>query len=147
MLVIAQTLDRMLETDRQEDMINSSAVESLCRRVYAIFKAFERVNTRTDWERPKNQTGKAWKTKVDWYLADQYYTIEDDDVGFQDADQEVIDKLQKKALIAKHRPSSNRVSTVDGARALWRRSQAQVRSLLVLVVAESACRGQAPGGA
>ena len=65
-------------------MINSDAVEIMCRWIYALFKAFERVQRLGDWKQPKG-AGK-WKTKVMWHLADEYDAIALEDQELQDDD-------------------------------------------------------------
>ena len=76
--VLAVVLDRMIETDSNCELVNSAAAESICRRVYAIFKAYEKVFCLSDWQRPKNQSRQMWKSKANWTLANQYYVGEED---------------------------------------------------------------------
>ena len=99
-LILGMVLDRMLENG--EDLVNSGSAELVCRRLYAILKAYERVNKLEDWQRPKNQSGQKWKSKVDWMLGDLYFKVGDDDTEIREADEEVQEKLKRKALFAKH---------------------------------------------
>eukprot|EP00972_Heterocapsa_arctica_P030501 4490699-Heterocapsa_arctica.AAC.1 len=62
----------------QHDMlINSPASEVTCLRIYAVWKAYDAVRGLADWQRPKNQNGSKWKSKVDWMLAEQYFQMSD----------------------------------------------------------------------
>ena len=93
-------MDRMLEN--QEDIVNSSSAELICRRLYSLMKAYEKVQKLDDWQRPKNQSGQKWKSKVDWMLGDMYFSMECGGPEIPEADDEVQEKLKKKALFAKH---------------------------------------------
>eukprot|EP00959_Pyramimonas_sp_CCMP1952_P467922 9492395-Pyramimonas_sp.AAC.1 len=47
MALMAAIMDRMLNAD--QDMVNSQAVEVICRRLYGLFRAFENVKKQSDW--------------------------------------------------------------------------------------------------
>ena len=93
-------LDRMLENG--EDLVNNQSAELVCRRLYAIFKAYEKVTKLEDWQRPKNQSGNKWPSKVDWVLGDMYFTVDSDMFEVPAADDEVQEKLKRRALFNKH---------------------------------------------
>ena len=99
-VVLAAILDRMMFTGDFDSLINSEASELACLRLYSIFKAYEKVTCLSDWQRPKNQAGQKWKSKVNWTLAEQYYLGDDDmaEVSNDAADLEVQEKLRTKAL-------------------------------------------------
>ena len=99
-IMLAMVLDRMLE--HGEDLVNNQSAELICRRLYSLLKAYERVNKLEDWQRPKNQSGQKWKSKVDWMLGDMYFKIYEEENEIPEADDEVQEKLKKKALFNKH---------------------------------------------
>eukprot|EP00972_Heterocapsa_arctica_P044072 6507430-Heterocapsa_arctica.AAC.1 len=60
----------------QHDMlINSPASEMTCLRISSVWKAYDAVRNLADWQRPKNQNGAKWKSKVDLMLAEQYFQM------------------------------------------------------------------------
>eukprot|EP00969_Alexandrium_andersonii_P229657 10142368-Alexandrium_andersonii.AAC.1 len=70
------------------DVINSDAAEIMCRRVYAIWKAFDKVAKLSDWKQPKG-AGK-WRSKAQRHLADEYDAIalENGELQVDEADEE-----------------------------------------------------------
>ena len=102
MALMAAILDRMLNSD--QDMVNSQAVEVICRRLYGLFRAFENAKKQSDWKQPRGEGGKRWKSKVRWELADEYdaVALESDDWAITDADEEVRKRLERKALFNKY---------------------------------------------
>ena len=103
MLVLAMTLDRMMISGDFKGLINSQASELSCLRMYAIMKAYEGVSCESDWKRPRNANGAKWKSKVDWSLGEEYLRLSTQDtIEDPSADDEVTDKLRKKAQIQKH---------------------------------------------
>eukprot|EP00959_Pyramimonas_sp_CCMP1952_P132258 2765279-Pyramimonas_sp.AAC.1 len=101
-LVLGMVIDRMLETDSPAPVINSRAAELVCLRIYSSMKAFDRVQKKDDWLRPKSQAGAKWKSKVDWMLAEQYFSVDRSENDIDAVDDEVTEKLKKKALFQKH---------------------------------------------
>ena len=99
-IILAMVLDRMLEAG--EDLVNNGSSELITRRLYALLKAYERVNRLEDWQRPKNQAGGKWKSKVDWMLSDMYFQVDADQHEVPEADDEVQEKLKRKALFQTH---------------------------------------------
>ena len=71
MLSIMEAVGDSIVTD-QRDVINSVAFEKLTRRAYGLERAYENCWTEEDWKRPDSARGKAWKSKVQWDLCDQY---------------------------------------------------------------------------
>ena len=109
MAVLAQILDRMMLSGNHAMLVNSAASEVTCLRMYSIWKAYENVHCLSDWQRPKNQQGGKWRSKVNWELAKEYFQVEDPDAP-QDlaADDEVSEKLKRKALMNKHLPGTDK---------------------------------------
>ena len=103
MLVLAMMLDRMMSCGDYKGLINSQASELSCLRMYAIMKAYEGVTCEADWKRPRNANGAKWRSKVDWSLGEEYLRLSTQD-GIEDitADDEVTDKLRRRAQIQKH---------------------------------------------
>ena len=101
MVLLAVILDRLVIAEAE--FINSDAVEVMARRMYALYRAFEKVHKMSDWKQPRGQQGK-WKTKVQWHLADEYdaVALADGELRVDDADEEVRKRLERKALFAKH---------------------------------------------
>ena len=102
--MLAMVLDRMMAEGAYEQLINSPAAELTCLRLYAIWKAYENVKCVSDWQRPKGQqSGSKWRSKVDWALADEYLKVDGDaELTNMRADDEVTEKLKRRATIAKH---------------------------------------------
>ena len=96
-------LDRLVVHSRDTDVINMPAVEVVCRRIYGALLAFEDVKEEADWKQPRNSNGK-WKSKVKWGLLKEYdvKALESNDWRIPEADKEVTDRLQQKALFNKH---------------------------------------------
>ena len=46
-------VDRLVAQDSKADIINLSAVEVLCRKIYGLLRAFEDVKCEADWKQPK----------------------------------------------------------------------------------------------
>ena len=111
--VMGMVLDRMLETDPPGTVINSRAAELICLRIYSLMKAFEKVQRREDWLRPKNQTGAKWRSKVDWVLPEQYFSLDRSENDIDAADDEVTEKLKRKALFQKHLGSVSESAAKD----------------------------------
>ena len=112
-LVLGMVLDRMLETDPPATVINSRAAELVCLRIYSVMKAFDKVQRKDDWLRPKNQTGTKWRSKVDWVLAEQYFRLDRSENDIDAADDEVTEKLKRKALFQKHLGSVSESAAKD----------------------------------
>ena len=107
MNVLAQILDRMMLSGQRSSLVNSPASEVTCLRMYSIWKAYENVHCANDWQRPKNQSGGKWRSKVNWALAQEYFTVEDPDAPMDlAADDEVSEKLKRKSFMAKHLPGA-----------------------------------------
>ena len=101
--MLAMVLDRMMSSGQYDELINSQAAELTCLRLYSIWKAYERVQCKGDWQRPKSQHGGKWKTKVDWTLAEEYLRLDGDpNSENKKADDEVMEKLKRRAILNKH---------------------------------------------
>eukprot|EP00974_Lingulodinium_polyedra_P080583 7807302-Lingulodinium_polyedra.AAC.1 len=57
--------DRLILNDRPADLVNSTTLEALARKAYAIELGFSGCRVESDWRKPRN-AGKDWVTKVDW---------------------------------------------------------------------------------
>ena len=103
-VMLGAVLDRMLISGQHDELINSSAAELTCLRLYSIFRAYENVNCLADWRRPKAAHGGKWRSKVNWNYAEEYLKIHgDQDVGVHAAaDEEVSNRLKQKASIQKY---------------------------------------------
>ena len=84
-------------------MINAPALEAICRRIYGLARAFEDVHKEADWQKPRNFQGK-WKSKVKWQLLEEYgvRALEHNELAVPEADEEVVQRLKTKALVATH---------------------------------------------
>ena len=73
------------------------------RRIYGALCAFEDVREESDWKQPRGSGGK-WKSKVKWGLLKEYdvKALEGSDWRIPEADKEVSDRLQQRALFDKH---------------------------------------------
>eukprot|EP00972_Heterocapsa_arctica_P019583 2890142-Heterocapsa_arctica.AAC.1 len=69
MLLMCMVLDKSLMGS--PDFVNSEGCEIMCRRIYALKKAFENVKTANDWKQPKGSAAAKWKSKVRWDLANE----------------------------------------------------------------------------
>ena len=101
-LVLGMILDRMLENAEVENLVNSRSAELVTLRIYSIMKAYQNVERLGDWKRPAGQSGQKWKSKVNWLLAEQYFKVDEPDTLIEEADDEVTEKLKRKALFQKH---------------------------------------------
>ena len=101
-LVLGMILDRMLENAEVENLVNSRSAELVTLRIYSITKAYQNVERMGDWKRPSGQAGQKWKSKVNWLLAEQYFKVDEPDTLIEEADDEVTEKLKRKALFQKH---------------------------------------------
>ena len=114
--LLAAIPDRMVAT--KFEMINSEAVEVICRRIYGLFRAWENVDKLSDWKQPRGESGKKWRSKVRWDLADEYdaLALEGDDLMIDEADEEVRKRLERKALFSKYLDKAGMGSGASGAR-------------------------------
>ena len=102
---------------KDESIVNMSAVEVLCRRIYGLIKAFEDVVEEADWKMPRNGNAKTWKSKVKWALLKEYdvQSLESSEWGIPEADAEVSERLQRKALFAKHFKKAEEAGATNAA--------------------------------
>ena len=101
--MLAAVLDRMMSSGEFDALINSQAAELTCLRIYSIFKAYEKVEVESDWRRPKSANGNKWKSKVNWGYAEEYLDLAKSNTpDVMAADDEVAERLKKKAVINKH---------------------------------------------
>jgi hypothetical protein len=101
-LLLAMVLDRLVRSN--EDVVNSEAVEILCRRMHGIKRAFSDVHCANDWKQPRGQQGQKWKSRVKWELCDQYdiRALDSEELNIPEADDEVKQRLEKMALFNKY---------------------------------------------
>ena len=96
-------LDRLIVMTKDVDIVNLPAVEAICRKVYGLIRCFEDVACEDDWKPPRNHNGK-WRSKIKWDLLKEYEvrSLESSEWVIQEADDEVSERIKKKALFAKH---------------------------------------------
>jgi hypothetical protein len=101
-------LDRLVVDSASSEVINMPAVEVVCRKIYGLIGAFEDVKSESDWKMPKGANAGKWKSKVKWTLLQEYDVkfLDSSDWSIPEADREVSDRLQKRALFNKHLSSS-----------------------------------------
>ena len=115
-LMLGAALDGMVLGGEFDGPINSLASEPTCLWPYSIFKAYEAVEQESDWKRPKSANGAKWRSKVNWAYAEEFL-----DLGKQSltdvtaADDEVAERMKRKAAIAKHLGASAEASGRGGA--------------------------------
>ena len=96
-------LDRLVILEQETSVVILSAVEALCRKIYGLLRAFEDVSCEDDWRQPRNHSGK-WRSKVKWDLLREYdvQSLESSEWAIPEADDEVSERIKKKALFNKH---------------------------------------------
>ena len=102
MLLLAMVLDRSLQED--SDYINSQTCEIVCRRIYALKKAFEQVRSSADWKQPKGAAASKWKSKVRWGLANEIdlRALSAEGESLPEVDKELQARLKDRALMSKY---------------------------------------------
>ena len=101
--MLGAVLDKMMSAGEFDSLINSQAAELTCLRLYSIFKAYELVEQESDWRRPKSANGSKWKSKVNWAYAEEFLDLaRQTSPGVLAADDEVAERLKRKAAISKH---------------------------------------------
>ena len=85
------------------DVVNMPVLETISRKLYGLIKAFQDCRTESDWKMPKGGNSKSWKTKVRWTLLDEYDVekLDNDDWPIDAVDDEVKERMTRKALFAK----------------------------------------------
>ena len=63
LIALLAAVDAMILQDQTPGIINSVALEKLCKRAYAIVAACQGVEKRDDWKKPAN-AGKGWRSKI-----------------------------------------------------------------------------------
>ena len=83
--------------------MNLPAVEVICRKLYGLARAFEDVHSEADWKQPRDHKGK-WSSKIKWQLLREYdvRSLGSTEWAVLEADEEVSERLERRALIAKH---------------------------------------------
>ena len=96
-------LDRLVLSTSDAAVVNMSAVEAICRKIYGLLRAFEDVHGLDDWKAPRNHSGK-WRSKIKWDLLKEYdvQALESSEWSIADADDEVSERVRRKALFAEH---------------------------------------------
>ena len=110
-------LDRLVVDSASAEVINMPAVEVVCRKVYGLIRAFEDVKSENDWKMPKGANAGKWKSKVKWTLLQEYDVkfLDSSDWSIPEADREVADRLQKRALFNKHLSSNEPDSSIGAS--------------------------------
>ena len=83
--------------------VNSQTCEIVCRRIYALKKAFEQVKTAADWKQPKGAAASKWKSKVRWDLANEIdmRALMGETDAIPEGDRELQARLRDRALMNK----------------------------------------------
>ena len=71
LVAVCSAMDSMIMSDTESGLLNKVGFERLARKAYGIVQAFRKVETRSDWLKPKSAANN-WKSKVDWNAARQY---------------------------------------------------------------------------
>ena len=102
MTLLAMVLDTSLLQNKS--FANSESCEIVCRRIYALKKAFAHVKTANDWRQPKGASASKWKTKVRWDLAEQIdlRCLSGEGESLPEVDKELQTRLKDKALLSKY---------------------------------------------
>ena len=110
-------LDRLVVDSASAEVINMPAVEVVCRKVYGLIRAFEDVKSENDWKMPRGANAGKWKSKVKWTLLQEYDVklLDSSDWNIPEADREVADRLQKRALFNKHLSSNEPDSSIGAS--------------------------------
>ena len=99
MMLLAMVLDTSLLNDKS--FASSQSCEILCRRIYALKKAFESVRSVGDWRQPKGAASSKWKSKVRWDLANEIdlRSLSAEGESLPAVDKELQSRLRDKALL------------------------------------------------
>ena len=102
MMLLCMVLDKSLLDDK--NYISTQACEIVCRRVYALKKAFEGVKCAADWRQPKGAAASKWKSKVRWDLANEIdmRAVLGDTDALPAVDRELQGRLRDRALMSKY---------------------------------------------
>ena len=111
-LLLAMVVAKMIQS-KGSGVINSPTLELICRRWYAIIKAFSLVERESDWKQPRGEAGKGWRTKVNWRALERYDPQSVDVAEFEDqeADEEIREEMERRALWSKY---EGKLPGVDG---------------------------------
>ena len=102
LMLLGCTVDKLLVED--PNFMRTEGCVILCRRVYAIHRAFANVRRADDWRQPKGAGAAKWKSKVRWDLADEidWRAITEDDSLLPGVEKDIQDQLQRKALLRRY---------------------------------------------
>ena len=101
LMVLGMAIDSQVKAD--DNFINTEACEILCRRVYGLRRAFSEVKCRGDWQQPRGQGARKWKSKVRWALLDEIdmRALRQDLETIEPVEEDLKKRLEKKALMNK----------------------------------------------
>jgi hypothetical protein len=101
-IMLCMLLDKCVMS--QDDFINTEACEVLCRRLYALKRAFQNVQSLQDWKQPKGGAGSKWKSKVHWDLIGEIdvSSMNSNETLIPGVEKEIEARLSQKALLAKY---------------------------------------------
>ena len=102
MVLLSIILDKSLLEDAS--FASSESCEIVCRRIYALKKAFESVKCQSDWKQPKGASAQKWKSKVRWDLANEIdiRALIGDTEALPTVDKELQNRLKEKALMNRY---------------------------------------------
>ena len=107
MVLHCMTLDRMIRAS--PDFITTEGCDIICSRIYALRRAFQDVETQSDWKRPKGQAAAKWRSKVRWDLANEidWRSLLDGDDTLPNVEKDLQDRFQVKAFFNKYLAKSH----------------------------------------
>ena len=113
MLLMCMVLDKSLLED--PNYANTESCEIICRRVYALKKAFEAVRTANDWRQPKGAQASKWKSKVRWDLANEIdmRALCAETESLPAVDRELQGRLKERALLSKYVDNSQTATVTE----------------------------------
>jgi len=102
MLLMCMVLDKSLLED--PNYVNTERCEIVCRRIYALKKAFDGVRSASDWRQPKGAAASKWKSKVRWDLANEIdmRALAAETESLPTVDKELQGRLKERALLTKY---------------------------------------------
>jgi len=102
MVMLAMVLDKQIASS--PSFLRTESCEIVCRRVYALQRAFTDVKKADDWRPPKGTQAAKWRSKVRWDLANEidWRAITSNDSVLPAVERELQDCMHKKAVFAKY---------------------------------------------
>ena len=101
-VMLALVLDKQIAST--PSFLQTESCEIVCRRIYALKRAFAEVKKVDDWRQPKGTAANKWRSKVRWDLANEidWRAITSNDSVLPGVERELQDCMHKKAVSAKY---------------------------------------------